>query len=65
MTRPVRVKYTSQEDALPLKPKKNQKAVFKKAIVWPDDPEAKRQGQQADCGEDLTSIELEETKLMD
>ena len=65
MTRSVRVKYTPQEDAYPLKPKKNKKAVVKKAIVWPDDSEAKRQGQQADCGEDLGSIELEETELMD
>ena len=67
MTRPVRVKYTLQEDAYPLKPnkQKNKKAVVKKAIVWLDDPEAKRQGQQADCGEDLTSIELEEAELMD
>ena len=64
-TRPVRVKYTPQEDAYPLKPKKSRKAVVKKAIVWPDDPEAKHQGQQADCGEDLTSIELEEAELMD
>ena len=65
VTRPVRVKYTPQEDAYPLKPKKNKKAVVKKPTVWPDDPEATRQEQQADCGEDLTSIELEETELMD
>ena len=38
LTKPVRVKYTPQEDAYPLKPKKSKKAVVKKAIVWPGDP---------------------------
>ena len=33
--------------------------------MWPDDQEAKRQRQQADCGEDLTSTEFEEAELMD
>ena len=57
------MKHIPREDAYPLKPKKNKQAIVKKPIVWPDDPKAKRQGQQADCGEDLTSIE--KTDLMD
>ena len=58
--RPVRVKYIPRDDSYQLKLEKNKKSVVKKQIVWPDDPEASRQGQKADCGEDLTSIEEED-----
>ena len=52
MTRPVRTKYTpnvvqSVTTAFPLQPKKNRQGK-KKPIEWPDDPEDKAQGQNAD-----------------
>ena len=69
LTRPVRVKFKESvghipmERSFPLEPKKNKKAIVKKPIEWPADPEKKHQGQNADCGEYFTSIEEEE--LMD
>ena len=67
MTRPVRTKYIPKSmntvtSAFPLQPKKNRKGK-KKPIEWPDDPEMKAQGQDADCGENLSS--LDESALMD
>ena len=41
----------------------NSKAVVKKPIVWPKDSEMKAQGQNADCSNDLFSIE--EGELME
>ena len=68
MTRPMRTKYTIRAilpvtTAFPLQTKKNKKPKVKKKIEWPEDPEEKAQGQRADCGECLSS--LEESELMD
>ena len=63
------MKYKSEQfpvtnnDAYPLCENKNSKAVIKKPIVWLKDSEMKAQGQNTDCGTDLSSIE--EGELMD
>ena len=57
MTRPVRTCYKPEPQAFSLQAKTDKKAVAKKPVVWPEDPEKAKQGQSADCGEDMTSLE--------
>ena len=54
ITRDVRIKFepvqslVTYSDSYPLREKKISKAVVKKPIVWPNDPEMKAQGQNAE-----------------
>ena len=62
--RPIRVKFNDKVEvrSFPLHGKKNKKPVTKRDIPYPDDPEKGAQGQDADCGEDFTSIDEDELK---